>query len=89
MHDVEEGAELGGHRHVAAVQLEGGAVLAVGRRGELEVRERAVHAERQPGGGDGARVAGLSSECRPYEKTSAAGASSAMRARAASSGSSA
>ena len=53
MDDVEEGAELGGDLHVAAMQLEGGAVLAVGGRGELEVREGAVHAEGQPDGGDG------------------------------------
>ena len=58
--DIEKGAELlRCDRHVAAMQVERGAVLGARGRGELGVGEGAVYAERQPDGRHGERVARL------------------------------
>ena len=88
VHDVEGGAELGGHRHMPAVHVQGGAPPLGRPVPEAVAGERPVHGDGKPSFPYGTGRLLWSSECRPQEQTSAAGAISAMRASAASRGSS-
>ncbi len=89
VHDVQPGPDLGRRREVPAVLVEGFAALRFGDFAEAGVPERAVHGVRQTGRQRGLTVTALRSVCRPNERISAAVPSSAMRARAAGSSSSA